>query len=62
MCYKQLTLANMKTNKEEIKRREARNFFKKAIEDKRAINNCIRNGENLDKLAKDRGITFATPV
>ena len=41
----------MKT-KEETKREKARKFFKKAIEDKQAIHQCIRNGENLDELAK----------
>ena len=51
----------MKT-KEENKREKARNFFKKAVEDKRAINECIRKGGDLKQIAFERGIKFATPI
>lgn len=48
--------------KEEIKKEQARNFFKKALDDKRAISECIRGGGDLKKLMNERGIKFANPV
>ncbi len=50
------------TKKEENKKQEVRDFFNKMMEDKRAINDCIRNGGNLKQLTKTRGIKFATPI
>ena len=46
-------------NKKEEKRQS---FFRKILEDKRAINECIRNGGDLKKLADERGIKFARPI
>lgn len=37
-------------------------FFRKVMDDKRAIHQCIRTGGNLNKLAKKRDIKFATPI
>lgn len=37
-------------------------IFQKVLEDKRAIRECIQKGGNVEKVAKDRGIKFATPV
>ena len=37
-------------------------IFQKVLEDKRAIRECIQKGENVEKVAKDRGIKFANPV
>lgn len=51
----------MKTNKEN-KKEIARNSYMKAIENKRAINKCIREGGDLKKLINDRNIKFATPL
>lgn len=41
---------------------KARDFIKKVLEDKRAINECIRNGGDLKKLTDERGIKFAKPI
>lgn len=38
------------------------NIFQRMLEDKRAIRRCIQRGEDLDKLAKQRGIKFVTPL
>lgn len=37
-------------------------FFQKILEDKRAIRKCIQEGGDVKKLAKERGIKFATPL
>ena len=37
-------------------------FFQKTLEDKRAIRKCIQEGGDVKKLAKERGIKFATPL
>ncbi len=37
-------------------------IFQKVLEDKRAIRDCIQKGENLKKVAQERGIKFATPL
>ena len=37
-------------------------FFKKMQADKEALTACIREGGNISKEAKDRGITLATPI
>ena len=42
--------------------KEEANIFQRMLEDKRAIRRCIQNGEDLTKLAKQRGIKFATPL
>lgn len=42
--------------------KEKANIFQRMLEDKRAIRRCIQKGEDLTKLAKQRGIKFATPL
>ena len=42
--------------------KEKSNIFQRMLEDKRAIRRCIQKGEDLKKLAEQRGIKFATPV
>jgi len=37
-------------------------MLKKMIEDKRALNRCIREGGDLDSIAQKRGIKLATPI
>ena len=37
-------------------------FFQNILEDKRAIRKCIQEGGDVKKLAKERGIKFATPL
>lgn len=37
-------------------------FFQKILEDKRVIRKCIQEGGDVKKLAKERGIKFATPL
>ncbi len=49
-------------NKEVNKEKNARFLFNKALEDKRAINECIRKGGDLKQIAIERGIRFATPI
>ena len=39
-----------------------KSFFKKLLEDKRAIRKCIQKNGDLKKLAKERNIKFATLV
>ena len=45
-----------------IKKEKQQNIFRRMLEDKRAIRECIRKGVDLNKLAKDRGIKFAKPL
>lgn len=42
--------------------KEKANIFQRMLEDKRAIRRCIQKGEDLKKLAEQRGIKFATPL
>lgn len=44
------------------KKQQIQDIFQKAIDDKQAINNCIKTGGDYNKLANDRGIKFSTPV
>ena len=37
-------------------------IFSKMIEDKRALNQCIREGGDLASVARKRGIKLATPI
>ncbi|MGL5787810.1 MAG: hypothetical protein ACRCX4_13495 [Bacteroidales bacterium] len=37
-------------------------IIEKAIEDKKAIRECIQSNGDLNKLAHDRGIKFIKPV
>lgn len=48
---------NMKTQE-----KKKLHIFQKIVEDKRAIRECIQTNGDLKKLAKKRGIKFATPV
>lgn len=38
-----------------------KSIFQKVLEDKRAIRKCIQEKGDIKKLAKERGIKFATP-
>ncbi len=48
--------------KEKSINNKQQNIFQHVLEDKRAIRKCILQGGDLKKLAKDRGIKFATPL
>lgn len=37
-------------------------FFQKLQEDKKALNECIRQGKNVSSEAHKRGLTLATPI
>ena len=39
-----------------------RSVFHKILEDKNAIRHCIQHGGDVKKVAKERGIKFATPL
>lgn len=43
----------------EQRKAEFRAKLMKAIDDKEALNECIRNGGNIDEVARERGIRFA---
>ena len=53
---------NMKDRTEVDKRYIARSFYIKSIEDKRAINKCIREGGNLNKVINERKIKLTAPI
>lgn len=38
------------------------NLLEKMMEDKKAIQKCIREGGDLKKIAKKRNVKFATPL
>jgi hypothetical protein len=40
----------------------SKSIFQKVLEDKRAIRQCIQTGGDIKKVAKERGIKFATPL
>lgn len=44
------------------RKQETQSIFQKVLEDKRAIRECIRKGEDISKIEKERGIKFATPL
>ncbi|MCQ2129452.1 MAG: hypothetical protein MJZ08_08510 [Bacteroidaceae bacterium] len=46
----------------ETESKKRTSIFLKMLDDKKAIRECLRNNGNLGKLAKERGIQFATPV
>ena len=52
---------NHSMNKQ-VKNKTDISVFKKILEDKRAIRQCIQRGENAKKIENDRGIKFATPL
>lgn len=37
-------------------------ILEKMLEDKKAIQKCIREGGDLQKVAKERNVKFATPL
>ena len=39
-----------------------KSVFQRILEDKRAIRQCIQKKEDIKKIAKERGIKFATPL
>ena len=41
---------------------KAKSVFQRVLDDKRAIRECIQKKENIETLAKERGIKFATPL
>ena len=41
---------------------KGKSIFQQVLEDKRAIRQCIQTGEDIKKLAKERGIKFAMPL
>ncbi|MBO6118499.1 MAG: hypothetical protein J6P44_08165 [Bacteroidales bacterium] len=48
--------------KSDVKKTKKDNFFLKLLEDKKAIRECIQNGGDIVKTAKERGIKLATPL
>ena len=38
------------------------NILEKMMEDKKAIQKCIREGGDLKKIAKERNVRFTTPL
>ena len=49
---------DMDAREKEIMRKRFHSFIKKVIEDKEALNKCIREGGDIDEVAKERGIRF----
>ena len=41
---------------------KGKSVFQQVLEDKRAIRHCIQTVGDIKKLAKERGIKFATPL
>ena len=41
---------------------KSKSIFQQVLEDKRAIRQCIQKGEDVKKVAKERGIKFAMPL
>ena len=41
---------------------KTKSVFQRVLEDKRAIRECIQKRGNIDKVVKERGIKFATPL
>ena len=40
---------------------KGKSIFQQVLEDKRAIRQCIQTGGDIKRVAKGRGIKFATP-
>ena len=40
----------------------SKSIIQKVLEEKRAIRQCIQTGGDIKKVAKERGIKFATPL
>ena len=52
----------MKTSQQpKIKKRE-KTIFERVLEEKRVLTECIRKGGDLNQVAKEHDIKFATPV
>ena len=41
---------------------KVQSVFRRVLDDKQAIRECIQKGEDIKQVAKDRGIKCATPV
>lgn len=39
-----------------------KSIFRRVLEDKQVIRECIQKGGDIKQVAKDRGIKFATPI
>ncbi len=48
----------MDASEKEIMRKRFHSFIKKVIEDNEALSKCIREGGDIDEVAKVRGIRF----
>lgn len=46
----------------EMEKTEKKNFFIKLLEDKKAMRECIQNGGDVNKTAKEHGIKLVTPL
>lgn len=52
----------MKKGMDENKKNRLLEFLKKAVEDKEALNKCIREGGDISKVADERGIKLVCPI
>ena len=60
ICEKKL---NSKTNRfMKTAKNKNLSILEKMMEDKKAIQKCIREGGDLKKIAKERNVRFATPL
>lgn len=44
------------------KQKETTSVFQRMMEDKIAIRECIKNGGDLKKVARERGLVFVKPL
>jgi hypothetical protein len=44
------------------KNKKQKSLILKLLEDRKAINECIRKGGDIQKLAEERGLKFAKPL
>lgn len=58
LLYLQITIKSSRY----MKSAKNKNVLVKMIEDKKAIQECIRKGGDLEKIAKQRNVKFATPL
>ena len=59
---KALTLCKSLNAMEKNNEHKRKSVFQRILEDKRAIRQCIQKKEDIKKIAKERGIKFATPL
>ena len=56
-------LLNIKTNRfMKTTKTKTPKILEKMMEDKKAIQKCIREGGDLKKIAKERNVKFSTPL